>query len=120
MTTSWSDIASGATVVEPGSARRNLTGSWGTKHPVIDFSRCTHCMICWVMCPDTCYTVHDKLLTGVDLDHCKGCGICVSECPRKCIAMEAFSTSAAGALIKESPPSSPRRGTDGNQPGDEN
>ncbi|MBI4305927.1 MAG: 4Fe-4S binding protein [Chloroflexi bacterium] len=92
MTDRWDAVPTGGTVVQPGSAARNLTGSWRTRRPVIDFSRCTHCMICWVMCPDSCFRVEDKQLVGVDLDHCKGCGICAEQCPRECIAMDPETT----------------------------
>ena len=86
-TESWSDVPLGGTVLFPGSTRRNLTGSWRTKLPVIDFDKCTDCMICWVMCPDSCFKTSEGTLTSVDLDHCKGCGICATECPVKCIVM---------------------------------
>ncbi|MDA1256256.1 MAG: 4Fe-4S binding protein [Chloroflexi bacterium] len=86
---SWVDVPTGGTVVNPGSTERNLTGSWRTKRPVIDFDACSHCMICWVMCPDSCFATAKGTLVSVDLDHCKGCGICASECPRKCIEMVA-------------------------------
>ena len=58
-----------------------------TKLPIIDFDKCTHCMICWVMCPDSCFKTAEGSLLSVDLDHCKGCGICATECPVKCIEM---------------------------------
>lgn len=86
-TESWSEVPPGGTVLLPGSTERNLTGSWRTKLPVIDFEKCTHCMICWVMCPDSCFKTAAGTLESVDLDHCKGCGICASECPVKCIEM---------------------------------
>lgn len=86
-TESWGNVPIGGTVVEPGSTKRNLTGSWRTRLPVIDFEACTDCMICWVMCPDSCFATADGKLLSVDLDHCKGCGICATECPVKCIEM---------------------------------
>lgn len=87
-TVSWDrNVAPGGEVLQPGSTRENLTGAWRTEHPEIDFERCTHCMICWVMCPDSAFTAEEGRLTGVDLDHCKGCGICSVECPTHCITM---------------------------------
>ena len=83
----WRSTTPGGLAVKPGSTERNETGSWRNEHPVIDFSRCTHCMICWVDCPDSSFIVADEQLTGIDLDHCKGCGICAEVCPTKCIAM---------------------------------
>lgn len=83
----WKQIPEGGIEILPGSTDRIRTGAWRTERPVIDFSKCTHCMICWVDCPDACFEVSEEQLTGVDLHHCKGCGICASVCPAKCIEM---------------------------------
>lgn len=84
---SWREVAAGGLVSAPGSTERNLTGSWRARRPIIDFDRCTHCMICWVLCPDSCFETEQGRLLSVDLDYCKGCGICAKECPRTCIEM---------------------------------
>ncbi len=83
----WRDLRPGAVVNQPGSTINVDTGSWAVERPVVHLERCTHCMICWIMCPDMCFHVEDFKIVGVDYDHCKGCGICVQECPRKCIDM---------------------------------
>ena len=83
----WKQIQAGGSALNAGSTNRNPTGDWRTKKPIIDFDRCTHCMICWVDCPDACFQVDDTHLTGVDMDHCKGCGICAEVCPVHCIVM---------------------------------
>jgi pyruvate ferredoxin oxidoreductase delta subunit len=83
----WRRTWTGGLAAEPGSSVHVRTGTWRTRRPVIDFAACTHCMICWVMCPDTAMQVYKERLTGVDLDHCKGCGICAMECPKHCIEM---------------------------------
>ena len=83
----WQRIQPGGVGVNPGSTERVQTGDWRTEVPVIDFERCTHCMICWVDCPDASFEVVDTKLIAVDLDHCKGCGICAQVCPVKCIEM---------------------------------
>ena len=49
--------------------------------------KCTHCMICWVFCPDSAILVEDMRFVGFALSHCKGCGICAVECPPKAIDM---------------------------------
>jgi len=82
------DLAMGGVVLEPGSTTANLTGSWRSEHPVVDFDECVHCLICWELCPDNCMDVVDGKLVSVNLDYCKGCGICAVECPRKCVVME--------------------------------
>ena len=76
------------------------TSSWRTTEPVVDYSKCTRCTICWKFCPD----VAIELVLGsnydspsdrfknleaplIDYDHCKGCGICAEECPFDAIKM---------------------------------
>lgn len=83
----WKQIPRGGIAVDPGSTKRVRTGDWRTEVPVIDFDRCTHCMICWVDCPDASFEVAETKLIGIDLDHCKGCGICAEVCPVHCIEM---------------------------------
>lgn len=80
-------MATGGLVTVPGSTDKIRTGDWRNEMPVIDLSRCTHCMICWVDCPDASFVVVDQKLDSVDLEHCKGCGICAEVCPTKCISM---------------------------------
>ena len=83
----WQTTTAGGLAINPGSTERVLTGAWRNQHPVVDLSKCTHCMICWIDCPDNSFIVTDGKLQGVDLDHCKGCGICSEICPSKCISM---------------------------------
>jgi len=73
----------GAAVLEPGSIKRNKTGSWRVLRPVRNKELCNKCMICWQFCPDNAI---NKDLT-VDYDYCKGCGICAQVCPRQGIKM---------------------------------
>ena len=74
----------GAAVRNPGSTRRNKTGSWRTFKPVADKEKCIGCGICYLYCPDGCITLE----YDPDYDYCKGCGICAEECPVKAITME--------------------------------
>jgi len=83
----WREIPIGGLIVTPGSATEHLTGGWRTERPVIDLKRCTHCLICWVFCPEGTIRVVEGKVAGVDLAHCKGCGICAAECPTKVISM---------------------------------
>jgi pyruvate ferredoxin oxidoreductase delta subunit len=78
---SWKEARMGGTVTEAGSAVEYQTGTWRSMRPVRDTEQCTHCMICWVYCPDATITVHEGRVTGFDYDHCKGCGICANVCP---------------------------------------
>jgi 2-oxoisovalerate ferredoxin oxidoreductase delta subunit len=67
--------------------RFNKTGEWRSARPVIDYGKCTSCMICWKYCPDAAITIRDGK-PWIDLDYCKGCEICVEECPLKAIKSE--------------------------------
>lgn len=83
------------------SSRLNLTGTWRTQKPVIDYEKCIRCNICWKFCPDNAITLEEgsrlpapnqRLVSFevplIDYDYCKGCGICAYECPEKCIEIE--------------------------------
>lgn len=88
MVENWRGLIPGGVIVTPGNSVEYDTGSWRTQRPVIDFSRCTHCMLCWIYCPDSCFQVSpERRLVGLDYAHCKGCAICAVQCPPKCIAM---------------------------------
>lgn len=84
---SWKDIPIGGLIPEAGNSVDYETGEWRSLRPVIDLERCTHCMICWIYCPDSSILVEDSRVLGIDLKHCKGCGICAHECPPKVITM---------------------------------
>ncbi len=74
-------------VIEAGNSVEYETGSWRALCPVVDFQRCSHCMLCWLFCPDASVKVRDSRMEGVDLKYCKGCGICAEVCPRQAITM---------------------------------
>ncbi len=78
----------------------NKTSSWRTTKPVIDYGKCTRCMICWKFCPDVAIGVTQGMnlefpnerfakmeAPYIDYDYCKGCGICANECPFDAIDM---------------------------------
>lgn len=94
----WRELPIGALILEPGNSSEYETGSWRTFRPVIDMAKCTHCMFCWVYCPDSSIVVKDSRLVEVDLEHCKGCGICARECPPKVITMVEESQAREEAL----------------------
>jgi pyruvate ferredoxin oxidoreductase delta subunit len=79
----WKETSIGGVVTEPGSSAEYHTGSWRSQRPVHDMEHCTHCMICWVYCPDSSIIVEDGRWVRFDYDHCKGCGICAEVCPVK-------------------------------------
>jgi pyruvate ferredoxin oxidoreductase delta subunit len=84
----WKEIPKGGLILEAGNAEQYETGSWRSKRPVRDENKCTHCLICWVYCPDSSIIVEEGKVKGIDYRHCKGCGICAAECPPKAIVMK--------------------------------
>ena len=76
-------VSIGAAVKDPGSTRKNKTGSWRTFNP-IKSEKCIQCGICYNFCPEGCISQEIE----IDYDYCKGCGICAEECPVKAISME--------------------------------
>ncbi|MDI7260612.1 MAG: 4Fe-4S binding protein [Thermodesulfobacteriota bacterium] len=83
----WKELPFRTLVIEVGNTVDYETGSWRALCPNIDLDKCTHCMFCWLFCPDASIIVKDSKVVGVDLEHCKGCGICAAECPRHVITM---------------------------------
>lgn len=82
------------------SSRANKTSSWRTQKPVINYSSCIRCMICWKYCPDNAISYstgeeyqapNDRIVRlevpVIEYDYCKGCGICSNECPENSIEM---------------------------------
>ncbi len=93
---SWRKPTSGGVILEAGNAVDYVTGTWRAEKPVVDLAKCTHCMFCWLFCPDSSVVVADGRFVGFDLDHCKGCGICAVECPPKAIQMVPETQTEAG------------------------
>ncbi len=94
----WKETNIAGMVFEPGCAAEYNTGTWRTERPVHDMAKCTHCLICWVYCPDSAIIVKDGKWVGFDYYHCKGCGICANVCPVKVEAHE--HTGKAGKVIQ--------------------
>jgi len=82
----WRELDRGPAIAG-GTSRDFFTGSWRTERPVLDLERCTHCMLCWLYCPDSSILAAGGKITGIDFDHCKGCGICAAVCPPKARAI---------------------------------
>ena len=60
-------------------------GSWRTFKPVIDYTRCIKCYMCWLNCPDSAYDIGKDEFPHCNSKTCKGCLICREVCPVKCI-----------------------------------
>ncbi len=81
------DIEIGVICTEPGSARRNETGTWRSQRPTYEFNKCIKCGICYIFCPEGCVSQREDKYFTADLYYCKGCGICAKECPTRVITM---------------------------------
>lgn len=77
----------GAVIPEAGNSDDYVTGGWRSERPWRDDEKCTQCLLCWIVCPDTSIRVADEKVTTFDLEHCKGCGICAQVCPVDAIEM---------------------------------
>jgi pyruvate ferredoxin oxidoreductase delta subunit len=84
----WKEIPIAGLIVEAGNAATYETGGWRTFKPIHDAEKCTHCLRCWIYCPDSSIQLEEGKVVGIDYDHCKGCGICARECPPKVKAIE--------------------------------
>ena len=84
---SWKELAPGAAIVEPGSAKYNRTGDWRSQRPVWDKDKCIRCGVCWAFCPEGCIHEDENGYFEADFEYCKGCGICARECWTGCIKM---------------------------------
>ncbi len=59
-----------------------------TQRPVVNFSTCTKCTLCWLNCPDAAFDITAAGTYDPVLEACSGCGICEEICPVKnCITM---------------------------------
>ncbi|MCX8117132.1 MAG: 4Fe-4S binding protein [Desulfobacterota bacterium] len=83
----WRELPMRGLILEAGNSVGYETGSWRALRPLIDPERCSHCMLCWLFCPDGSIRVEEGRVVGVHLGYCKGCAICAEECPRQAIAM---------------------------------
>ena len=59
-----------------------------TERPVINFSTCNKCTLCWLNCPDASFDITPDGTYDANLESCCGCGICEDVCPVKdCVTM---------------------------------
>jgi pyruvate ferredoxin oxidoreductase delta subunit len=79
----WRDMPIGGMILDAGNSAEYRTGGWRAFRPVRGEAKCSHCLQCWLFCPDSSILVdaENGQMAGFDLDHCKGCGICASVCP---------------------------------------
>ena len=49
----WQDISPGGIVIDAGNAEDFKTGDWRSSRPVWIIEKCTQCLLCYPVCPDT-------------------------------------------------------------------
>jgi pyruvate ferredoxin oxidoreductase gamma subunit len=59
---------------------KTKNSGWRTYRPVVDHTKCTGCLKCYMDCPDGCIFKIENRKVAVDYDFCKGCAICASSC----------------------------------------
>ena len=84
----WQDITPGNQIFAAGTSKEFITGEWRTQTPVFHEEKCTQCLLCTPVCPDSSIPVKDQKRGEFDLEHCKGCGICAKTCPFGAITMK--------------------------------
>jgi len=84
----WKDMTQAGTICGGGTAMKVNTGDWRTMIPKMVWDKCTHCMLCVPVCPDSSIPVKDGKRLDFDYMHCKGCGICFKACLPKAITWE--------------------------------
>lgn len=51
------EMEEGGMIDVPKTSRNFKTGAWRTFKPVIDESKCIHCMQCVINCPESCINI---------------------------------------------------------------
>ena len=80
---SWQKLPRGGVIPEGGTSAAYETGTWRSFKPIFNPDACSHCLLCWIYCPDAAIGLDGEKVTGILYDYCKGCGICVHECPKE-------------------------------------
>ena len=84
------DLTPGGAIYTSGNAREFKTGDWRSMCPKWDEEKCTHCGLCFPVCPDDSIPVDSTTGKRLDFDYnyCKGCGVCSKVCPFGAITMK--------------------------------
>jgi pyruvate ferredoxin oxidoreductase delta subunit len=80
-------MAKKVAISRPSEGASGLTGMWRIKRPVMDKTKCTNCLLCWLYCPEAAIKRHNDGTLSISYDFCKGCGICAEVCPAKAIVI---------------------------------
>ncbi len=83
----YDQLPTGGLIERGGTAHAYLTGGWRLRRPELDLEKCVHCLMCWLVCPDSAILLSRLKVVGIDYLHCKGCGLCASQCPPRARAL---------------------------------
>ena len=73
---------------KPGRTDKLMKYSSRSARPVVDFSVCTKCTLCWLQCQDGSFDVTPDGYYDANMEYCMGCGVCEAVCPvPNCITM---------------------------------
>jgi pyruvate ferredoxin oxidoreductase gamma subunit len=75
-------------ILAAGNSPLRGTGDWRTFRPLIDYAKCTDCLICYAYCPESALSLGDDGRLHIDYENCKGCMICMTECPLRAITQQ--------------------------------
>lgn len=68
-------------ILVPATSELRSTAGWRVFRPEIDLQRCTHCALCFALCPEGAIHLDADATPWIDAAHCKGCLVCAHECP---------------------------------------
>ncbi|MEM2224691.1 MAG: 2-oxoacid:acceptor oxidoreductase family protein [Candidatus Caldarchaeum sp.] len=72
-------------ILSLGNSTLRRTGNWRLYKPVVDYQKCTGCMVCYIYCPESAIVLDSAGKPLIDYENCKGCLVCLKECPLKAI-----------------------------------
>ncbi|MCS7224856.1 MAG: 2-oxoacid:acceptor oxidoreductase family protein [Armatimonadetes bacterium] len=84
----WYELPVAGVIDRGGTAQVYQTGGWRLKRPELDLNVCVHCLMCWLVCPDSAILLSGARIIGIDYRHCKGCGLCETQCPPRARAIK--------------------------------
>ena len=58
----------------------NSNHDWRFEFPHWDMEKCTHCDVCYQVCPDSAISHNSDGSYVADEALCKGCGVCAEQC----------------------------------------
>ncbi|MFW9928737.1 MAG: 4Fe-4S dicluster domain-containing protein [Candidatus Thorarchaeota archaeon] len=91
----------GTVVPIPGSSLAFKTGDWAAVQPILEKSKCSSCLTCFFVCPDSAIKMdkseNPKGYPVIITEYCKGCGICAYECDEKALIFPGITESPLGS-----------------------